>query len=107
MILRETGFDCVHVGEIGMHAADDPRIILWAREHERVVVTLDADFHAELAVSGAASPSVIRFRLQGLAGPAVARLVAAVVSEHTVALVRGCLISVKSRKTQVHLLPIG
>jgi hypothetical protein len=32
------------------------------------ICTLDADFHSILAVAGAASPSVVRIRQQGLRG---------------------------------------
>ena len=106
-ILREAGCDCVHVGEMGMSQAEDGEIISWARDHQRAVVTLDADFHAELAVSGASRPSVIRLRIQGLDGPTVAKLVKAIVSEHGSALLRGCMVSAKARKTTVHYLPIG
>jgi hypothetical protein len=38
-------------------------------------VTLDADLHTILALSGASGPSVIRLRLQGLGALAVAELV--------------------------------
>ncbi|MDJ0688581.1 MAG: DUF5615 family PIN-like protein [Xenococcaceae cyanobacterium MO_188.B32] len=54
----EVGIDTVHVAEIGLSAADDTDIIQRARDDERVVVTLDADFHALLALSAATSPSV-------------------------------------------------
>ena len=72
IILRAAGVDCVHAGELGMAAAQDSEILGWARLNAAVVVTLDADFHAELAVTGAALPSVIRIRLEGLAGAALA-----------------------------------
>jgi predicted nuclease of predicted toxin-antitoxin system len=87
-ILRQGGHDCVHVGEIGMSSAADREIIAWAREHRRTVVTLDADFHAEMAVSRALNPSVIRLRFQRLDGPAVAQLVRFVVAEYGAALVQ-------------------
>ena len=45
-----------------MSSAADREIIAWAREHRRTVVTLDADFHAEMAVYRALNPSVIRLR---------------------------------------------
>ncbi len=49
-----------------MSMAADEEILQFALGKNSVVVTLDADFHAILAVSGAAGPSVIRIRMQGL-----------------------------------------
>lgn len=48
-MLRETGWDAVHVSEIGLDAADDWEILESARQADRVCVTLDHDFHAHLA----------------------------------------------------------
>jgi predicted nuclease of predicted toxin-antitoxin system len=51
--LRELGYECVHVGEVGMSTAADEEILRFALWKNGVVVTLDSDFHAILAVSGA------------------------------------------------------
>jgi predicted nuclease of predicted toxin-antitoxin system len=53
----------MHAGEIGMSKAADDGILALSLGRNAVVVTLDADFHAILAVSGAQGPSVIRMRL--------------------------------------------
>ena len=55
-----------HVGDIGLATADDKTILAYALDRGRVVVTLDADFHTQLALSGARGPSVIRIRIEGL-----------------------------------------
>jgi predicted nuclease of predicted toxin-antitoxin system len=68
-LLRSLGHDCIHVGEIGMSKAADEEILAFSLGRNAVVVTLDADFHAIVAVSGAQGPSVIRMRLQGLGAP--------------------------------------
>lgn len=65
-LLRRAGFDAVHTGEASMAEADDAEIILRAAEENRIVVTLDADFHAQLALTAARQPSVIRIRIEGL-----------------------------------------
>ncbi len=52
-ILRDAGFDAIHTGEIGLAEAEDAEIIHKATLEDSVVVTLDADFHALLAVSQA------------------------------------------------------
>ena len=72
-----------------------------------VVVTLDADFHAILAVSGAQGPSVIRIRLQGLGAPEVVAVVGKVLASFEAELKRGALITVKALKTTCHRLPVG
>lgn len=54
--LRRFGFDVVHAGDVGMAAATDDELLLFARREGRVIVTLDADFHAALALSNAATP---------------------------------------------------
>jgi len=71
-LLREIGRDVQHVSERGMSQAEDVAIIEVARQEERIVVTLDADFHALLAVSGAQKPSVLRIRMEGLKANQVA-----------------------------------
>lgn len=58
--LRDLGYECAHVGEVGMSTAADEEILALARGTNDVVVTLDADFHTILAVFGAVGPSVIR-----------------------------------------------
>ena len=70
--LAAHGIDAVHAADIGPSTATDSQILDHARTDHRVVVTLDADFHALLALSGAAVPSVVRIRREGLRGPALA-----------------------------------
>jgi len=106
-LLRSLGHDCIHVGEIGMSQAADDEILAFSREGSAVVVTLDADFHAIVAVSGAQGPSVIRMRLQGLGGPEVVEVVRKVLASFEAELKRGSLITVKALKTTCHRLPIG
>lgn len=107
VLLRSAGFWCSHVGELGMSRAEDAEILELARERRAVVITLDADFHAILAVSGSPGPSAIRLRLQGLDGGKVAKLVAQLVGRFVVELGQGCLITVKANKTTCHKLPVA
>ena len=56
--LDAAGVESAHVGEKGLATASDAKIIDFARQGGWIVVTLDADFHVLLALSGAAAPSV-------------------------------------------------
>ena len=66
--LNTAGWDAVHVGDIGMSQARDRAILEFAGRDKRICITLDADFHAILAVTSALGPSVIRIRREGLRG---------------------------------------
>ena len=106
-ILRANAWDALHVGEIGMGAASDGRILEVAVTDRRVVVTLDSDFHALVAVAGSREPSVIRIRREGLRGPELARLVMQIVTTTEHALIAGAFVSVTEKSVRMHRLPIG
>lgn len=105
-LLRARGIDVVHTGEVGLASADDTTIIQVARQQERVVVTLDADFHALLALSGADKPSVVRIRIEGLRAEPLAALLLALLAERSAELERGALLTVQSKRVRIRYLPI-
>ena len=105
-LLREAGIDTVHVGEIGYSTADDATILQRGRDEQRVVVTLDADFHALLALSGATTPSVIRIRVEGLDGQKAADLIQAVLLRCTEEVKQGAVITVQPRRIRIRHLPL-
>jgi len=61
--LRSQGHDAIHLHEEGLDRLTDPEILEKARWEGRVLLTHDLDFSQLLALSKAASPSVIVFRL--------------------------------------------
>jgi predicted nuclease of predicted toxin-antitoxin system len=107
MMLRERGVDAVHVTDILNAAIADAVILEEARTSERVVVTLDADFHALLAVNGWSSPSVIRIRRQGLSASDVRDLVLRLIADHEAALLSGAALSVRAHLVGIRKLPLA
>ena len=105
-LLRQVGWDVIHVSEIGMSRADDADILQRARAESRVCVTLDADFHSLLATSGERSPSTIRIRKEGLDATALAVLLQGVWAKIADALNSGALVTVTERSVRVRRLPI-
>ncbi|MDQ6727832.1 MAG: DUF5615 family PIN-like protein [Actinomycetota bacterium] len=61
-LLHAAGHDIVHVRDVGLQSAPDPVVLATALEQGRVLMTLDTDFGALLALSGARQPSVVLFR---------------------------------------------
>jgi len=105
-ILRAAGWDVVHVGECGLATASDTLILDEARSEQRHIVTLDADFHALLAVSGAASPSVVRLRIEGLKGDDLAHLIQRLWPKIAVAMAEGAMVTVTRGAVRVKRLPV-
>ena len=104
--LRERGFDTWHVSERSMAKASDEEIITLARLEQRVVVTLDADFHAFLALQGAVTPSVIRIRFEGLNADTCTPFLVSVLDLCQTDLEQGSAISISEDKTiRVRKLP--
>jgi predicted nuclease of predicted toxin-antitoxin system len=105
-ILREQGFDAVHVAEIGMHRAEDVEILQFARDDSRVCVTLDHDFHAHLATTGRGRPSVVLLRAQGLDANGQADLIRSVYLQCEAALSEGAAVSADGESVRVRRLPL-
>lgn len=103
-LLRERGWDVQHVSERGMSKAEDAAIIALAKQEQRMVVTLDADFHALLAVSGATSPSILRIRMEGLKAEQVASLVERVLALVSDELKQGAMVTLADEKVRIKLL---
>ena len=106
-ILRAGGMDVFHAREVGLATADDADILIWCREKARILITLDADCHAILALSGATAPSVIRIRLEGLRDQALADLIRRVVDATAVDLGLGSAVTVNATSIRVRRLPLG
>ncbi len=104
-LLCETGMDSVHVGDIGKFAASDHEILELARLENRVVVTLDADFHLLLALSEANGPSVIRFRIEGLRAEPLVKIILQVVAEANEELLSGAVVTVQQTRIRIRHLP--
>lgn len=106
-LLRQAGFDAVHTGEAGLAEAEDAAIIHRAAEENRVVVTLDADFHALVVLSQACQPSVIRIRVEGLRAAEFSGLLQQVLRQCAEDLKSGAMISVNDFQIRVRRLPVS
>jgi predicted nuclease of predicted toxin-antitoxin system len=105
-LLGALGWDVVHVGDIDMSCASDREILAFAERDGRVCVTLDADFHTLLALSGAAGPSTVRIRIEGLNAARLAELVVRVWLQIGHELEQGVAVTVDERKIRLRRLPL-
>ncbi len=105
-ILRDTGWDVLHTGDIGLSRASDQEILAYARLEKRVIITLDADFHAILAVQNAKSPSVIRIRYEGVKGRELANLIETIWPKIQTQLESGAMVTVTRKSIRIRKIPI-
>lgn len=89
-----------------MFAAKDAEIIQRAQQDERVVVTLDADFHTLLALNAAVTPSVIRIRIERLRAQALTDLLLIVIAECKEDLKQGAAVTVEANRIRIRRLPL-
>jgi predicted nuclease of predicted toxin-antitoxin system len=104
--LKEFGIEAVHTADLNLSTADDVAILKHAREFNQIVATLDADFHALLAFSGAVKPSVIRIRIEGLRAEELAQLLSRILKQCCEDLDHGAIVSVTERGIRLRRLPL-
>ena len=105
-VLRDEGWDVLHTGDIGLSRSTDRQILEYARREERVIITLDSDFHAILAVSNASTPSVIRIRLEGLRGPDLALLIKRIWPKIEPQVKKGAMVTVTESGIRIRNIPL-
>lgn len=105
-LLRDHGWDAVHVSEIDMQTADDVDILDVARSSDRICITLDHDFHTYLAMTRSGLPSVILLRVQGLDVSGQAALIRVVCDVCADALSAGAAVSADRSTIRVRRLPL-
>lgn len=105
-LLRVAGLDADHVGDRGYASAADTAILALAVAEDRVVVTLDADFHTLLALAVATEPSVIRIRIEGLRAEALASLILSVLAQARDELSAGAVVTVQEGRLRIRRLPL-
>jgi predicted nuclease of predicted toxin-antitoxin system len=105
-LLTQQGFDTIHVSEIEMWAAEDIEIIQKAQAENRVVVTLDADFHPILALNNFSAPSVIRVRIERLRALALTQLIVDVIHQCQEDLEHGAAVTIELKRIRVRRLPL-
>jgi len=105
--LRDAGLDAVHTGECDLSTASDSAILAFAREQQRIVISLDSDFHVLMARENATAPSVIRIRQEGLRAESAASLILSVLDLCKEDLLHGALVSVTQERVRLRLLPLN
>ena len=105
--LDDTRWDVRHVSDIRLSRASDREILNAARNDSRTIVTLDADFHAMLALEGVSSPSVIRIRTEGLKGQELAELLGMIWPKIEKNVIQGAMITVTEDSVRIHNLPVS
>src|SRR5258707_344436 len=104
--LKNAGIEAAHVGDRGLATASDSKILDVGRQEGCVGVTLDADFHPLLALSGVTGPSVIRIRIEGLRAVDLATLLLDVVKVCRDDLMKGAMVSVTESGVRIRILPL-
>ena len=105
-LLRQKGWEALHVIEVQLDRAQDAEILEFADRGNWTCVTLDHDFHAHLAVNRAGRPSVIFLRAQGLDSQAQADLIRKVWEICEGSIDEGAAVSVDAKSVRIRLLPL-
>ena len=107
-LLRDAGYDAIHVRDYGLQAAEDPVILERAGTEDRILISADSDFAMLLATSRRSKPSFVLFREPDIIRPAdyaSTILLNLPAIEHE--LLAGCVATIRRGRVRVRTLPIG
>jgi predicted nuclease of predicted toxin-antitoxin system len=100
-LLRQRGHDALSALEIGYDRHEDVDLIEFAVTDNRVIVTLDADFHEILAKEARTCPSVVLLRIHAPSAELTCELAHRACLVHESELLGGCLLTVNSKSMRL------
>lgn len=104
-VLREAGYDAVHVRDLSLCGASDRTILERAASEERVIVTQDTDFGTLLVTSRSRFPSVVFLRLRDGRPSTQAKLLTDNLPKIETFLNKGALVVLGETKIRIRGLP--
>ena len=105
-LLDLAGWESRHWSNVGAHDAADREIMVWARTHGHVVMTLDLDFSTILALTAADGPSVIQLRAEDVLPDLLGTMIVTQLRAHEADLERGALLTIDGLRGRIRLLPL-
>lgn len=104
-LLKESGFECIHVKEIKLQTATDEQIFLKAFREERIIISSDTDFSFILSLWKKNLPSVILFRhFSAFPEKQIVRLLSSIKLFKN-DLLNGSLLIIEPERTRIKSLP--
>jgi predicted nuclease of predicted toxin-antitoxin system len=106
--LQTSGYDAIHVRDIGLAAANDDELLDLAAKEGRIIVSADTDFGTLLALRQTAKPSFILFR-RGTERKPKRQISLLLVNLETIRshLESGSVVVFEQHRIRVRELPIG
>jgi len=104
--LRGLGWNIIRVSEIMDRGSKDVKILDYAKEHNKVLITQDLDFSALLVAKRYEKPSVISLRFDNAEPNFIADRMVEIVKEFEKELEEGIVLSVDETSARYRNLPI-
>ena len=104
--LRGLGWNIIRVSEIMDKRSKDVKILDYAKEHNKVLITQDLDFSALLVAKRYEKPSVISLRFDNAEPNFIADRMVEIVKEFEKELEEGIVLSVDETSARYRNLPI-
>ena len=105
-LLKGKNFDVIHWSEIGDPRALDSQIMVYAQEHDFVVVTYDLDFSAMLSNTHDLKPSVVQIRAVLPNAAQIVDLMTAAILQNESNLQKGAILTIDLVKSRFRMLPL-
>lgn len=89
--LRASGFESVHLHELGLDRLSDSSILSKALEDKQIILASDLDFGELISIAGHSLPSVVIFRLKDMRPINVNRYLRMILENHAQDLETGAI----------------